>query len=324
MNNMPMAQRNDSAKHTVKTVYVTCPVCGADVFQAIAIGQDFEYDTSADIYQFVRCLKCSVIYLNPRPDISVLEKIYPAEYAPYVFEASRSLTLRIRSMLEYRRILDFRRLFKAEADILDAGCGGTTFLRSLRQFGSPCWRLWGNDISRQVIENLQRDGFFSIQGRFEDVDMPSGSFDGIIFKQVLEHLELPQAVLSKSHELLRDGGLLIIETPNSDAWDAKIFRKRYWGGYHFPRHWTIFDAGTLRKAASESGFVFVRRRYMLSPTFWVQSVHHLLKDKGAPTWGYELFTHKNPLIMSLAVLLDYIQMVITGKTSNLQMVFKKP
>lgn len=321
---MSIAQHSDLSKHIIKTVPVKCPVCGLDVFRETATGYDFEYDTSADTYQFVCCLECNVLYLNPRPDISELEKIYPVEYAPYSFEAGSSLTLRIRSILEHKRILYFRKLFKAEGDIIDGGCGGITFLESLRRFGGPGWRLWGNDISPQVCEHLCRKGFFAIQGRFEDIDMPSGSFDGIILKQVFEHLELPQAVLRKSYQLLRDGGLLIIETPNFDAWDAKIFKKHYWGGYHFPRHLTIFDEEILRKVACNAGFVFLWREYMLSPSFWAQSVHHLLKDKGAPVWVYKLFTHKNPLVMSFAVLMDCIQMFFTGKTSNFQIVFRKP
>ncbi len=319
-----ISQDKDLSKTIIKTVSVKCPVCGTGRFRKVATGYDFEYDTSACIYQFVRCLKCKVLYLNPRPDISSLEKIYPMEYAPYAFETGRNLTLRIRSLLERRRILDFRRLFKSGSDIIDAGCGGVEFLKSFRQFGRPDWRLWGNDISPQVCTHLRRQGFLSIQGRFEDIDMPDGSFDGIILKQVLEHLKSPMAVLQKSSQLLRKGGFLIIETPNSDSWDAKIFKKHYWGGYHFPRHWTIFDCQTLREAAGKAGFVFVRRKYMLSPSFWVQSIHHLLKDNNAPFWMYKPFTHKNPLVMSLAVLLDCIQMSLVGKTSNLQIIFKKP
>jgi len=45
-------------------------------------------------------------------------------------------------------------------------------------------------------------------------------------------------------------GALVVETPNLDSWDARLFKETWWGGYHIPRHWTLFDANSLRRLSN--------------------------------------------------------------------------
>ena len=182
--------------------------------------------------------------LNPRPDLSELGRIYPPNYGAYHFDQP-VLTFRIRDRLEQRKVAMLRRYIPDDADVLDAGCGGPGFLDRLRQFGPPGWRLWGNDINPAAMAEVERHGFKTLPGRFEE--MPAAMiFDAVILKQVIEHLDSPRTVVEGIARVLKPGGTLIIETPCVDAWDAKLFRRRTWAGYHFPRHWTMFDPATLR------------------------------------------------------------------------------
>jgi 2-polyprenyl-3-methyl-5-hydroxy-6-metoxy-1,4-benzoquinol methylase len=73
----------------------------------------------------------------------------------------------------------------------------------------------------------------------------------IFLKQVIEHVDNPLSILDKAYNLLSNGGSLIIETPNRDSWDSSIFKKKYWGGYHFPRHWTIFNDKSISRLATK-------------------------------------------------------------------------
>jgi hypothetical protein len=43
----------------------------------------------------------------------------------------------------------------------------------------------------------------------------------------------------------------VIVTDNTDALDFKIFKGGYWGGYHFPRHWNLFNRKSLTKLAGK-------------------------------------------------------------------------
>ncbi len=308
---------------SLKLEHIPCPMCGREDANVLAKGQDFEYGTCTDEFTFVLCSSCNTAYLNPRPSLTELERIYPQEYAPYQF-SKPSFTLYVRNFLEGRKVRKISQFFPPNADIIDVGCGGAGFLENLRKYGSPKWRLWGNDINEDVIKKLKKDGYKAIQGRFEEIDLPEATFYGIFMKQVIEHLDTPRAVLNHASYLLRSAGRLIIETPNLDSWDARIFQKRYWGGYHFPRHWTIFTPQTLSKNAKEAGLEVEEINFMMSPSFWVQSVHHLLKEKKCPELIYKRFTHLNPIAVSIASMVDVLQMIFRGTTSNMQIIFRKP
>ncbi|MEE9606265.1 MAG: class I SAM-dependent methyltransferase [Myxococcota bacterium] len=307
----------------LRTVHVACPLCGVDRPRLLSRGRDFEYATSDDEFAFQLCAGCGVAYLDPRPHASELERIYPEAYASYHFAEPR-FTLRVRALLESWRARAFARRLPAKADILDAGCGGPGFLESLRRLGRPGWTLWGNDVSGRVLADLERRGFRTLPGRFEEIGDSAAGFDAIFFKQVIEHLEDPKAVIANAARLLRPGGLLVLETPNLDAWDARCFRERHWGGYHFPRHWTLFTPRTLAEQGRAIGFELESTAFLLSPTNWVQSVHHRLLDEGRPAWLYNRFTHMNPLALGAAVLVDLVQRAVAGRTSNMRIVFRKP
>jgi len=307
----------------LKLVEVCCPSCGADKPRAYASGRDFEYETCDGEFSFLRCGACGALYLSPRPDLSALDVIYPPEYAPYHFDEER-LMHRARNFFQKRGVPYFRALLAPAADILDAGCGTPAYVELLRKHGSPGWKLWGNDFSARTIAELQRRGFQTLPGRFEDIDLPEGSFDAIFLRQVLEHLDCPMAVINRAAGLLKTGGRLIIETPNFDAWDARLFKKRYWGGYHFPRHWTVFNPEIISAAGKKAGLATEKISFMLSPSFWVQSLHHGLQDHGWPRLARIFFTYVNPVVMGCAVMADLAQLALTGKTSNMRVILRKP
>jgi len=303
-------------------ISVSCPVCGANQHSRIAIGKDFEYNTSNEEFYYNLCLNCGVYYLNPRPVISELPNIYPTEYEPYHFN-KKTFTLQLRRWLVSRSVKNILSLIPEESELMDVGCGSPSFLEILRQCNRPKWHLWGCDISPKTIQQIRLKGFEAICSRFEELEMPDAFFNAIFMRQVLEHLEKPLAVMQNAARLLKPSGILLIETPNMDAWDAYLFRNRYWGGYHFPRHWTLFSADNLIKTGEQVGLKPLSTTFMLSPVFWTQSWHHYLMDKMWPDVVFKRFNFKNPFCMVFATLLDCLQKLISGKTSNMRIVFTK-
>ena len=57
---------------------------------------------------------------------------------------------------------------------------------------------------------------------------------------VIEHVADPPRVAERVARWLAPGGVFAVETPNLESLDARLFRERYWGGYHFPRHWHLY------------------------------------------------------------------------------------
>jgi hypothetical protein len=56
-----------SLPEALALVPARCCVCGDENADPIAVGEDFEYRTSADSFLAVHCRGCGLVYLNPRP-----------------------------------------------------------------------------------------------------------------------------------------------------------------------------------------------------------------------------------------------------------------
>ena len=302
-----------------------CNNCGARDAEVTSRSRDFEYDTCSNEFTFVRCRACQLIYLRDRPVVAALGIIYPSSYQPYEFDEILSpLVTRARNLVQGRKVAPVAARAPADALVVDVGCGGGAFLRILKRLGPPGWRLIGVDFAEDAIRSLAKAGIEGRQGRFESMDWDLPPPDVVVMNQVIEHLDDPAAVVGRAFALLKPGGILMLETPSVDAWDARLFWKRHWGGWHTPRHWTLYTPATLTALLRRSGFEVVETKALLSPTFWLQSVHHWLLDRPrlrrlAPFFD---ITHIAPLCLTTG--LDLFQLGLTGKTSNFRIVAMKP
>ena len=87
----------------------------------------------------------------------------------------------------------------------------------------------------------------------------------------------------------------MIVTDNTDSVDFGWFKRAYWGGYHFPRHWNLFNSSALTRLGHKEGFEVTALRTIVSPVNWVYSIHNFLVDKRAPGWLVKRFTLKSPV-----------------------------
>jgi SAM-dependent methyltransferase len=125
---------------------------------------------------------------------------------------------------------------------------------------------------------LQLKGYQAFNRRVEDCEeIPQGSIDLATMFHVIEHVADPRAVVERIATWLSDGGHLVIETPNIDSVDARIFKKTFWGGYHIPRHWTLFNESSLRQLFEAAGLKVIGVSYQTGHSFWMYSFHHLIK-----------------------------------------------
>lgn len=307
----------------MKLINVQCYICGNTETSTIGQGPDFEYHTSDDEFTMVQCSSCGLVYLNPRPDSSELGTIYPDNYIPYRFDEHLSgFVNKLRMTVQSLKVKSLRKYVPKDAVVWDVGCGGGFFLECLRTYGKDSWQLTGVDVSDSAINTIQSKGFTGIKGRFEELDIPPDSVDVIVLNQVIEHLDNPVGVIKKAYSVLKPGGYFFVETPSAEGWDAKLFKRRYWGGWHFPRHWTIFTLGTLKNLLEKEGFGNIKDTWLLSPNFWAQSFHHWLIDKGVSEQIAGWMDCKNPFVLAFFSTIDLIQKLF-GHTSNMRLVAQK-
>jgi SAM-dependent methyltransferase len=257
-----------------------CAVCGGGEFAVIARGADYELQTCANEWIFRQCADCGHVQLDPRPAVAALPVIYPAHYYSYDMEKSVGrVALAGKAFLDRRkfaRILDL--LGRSPGAYLDVGCGDLKYLELMRGFGVSPDRLYGLELDDRVVERARRRGFRVFAERVEASDaIPHGAIDFATMFHVIEHVADPGAVIRKIASWLTPGGVLALETPNFDSLDARLFRSKYWGGYHIPRHWHIFTRRSLATLLEGNGFAVEAISYQPGHSFWLYSLHHLLR-----------------------------------------------
>lgn len=108
---------------------------------------------------------------------------------------------------------DVTRHFSADAELLDVGCG-TAWLAEHFQ------RYVGVDGNAEVVEAARRQGHRVVLVDLTSDPLPfsDGSFDGVVLKDVLEHLPEPTRVVREVRRVLRPGGVVFASSPDAQRW----------------------------------------------------------------------------------------------------------
>lgn len=277
----------------IKTEKVRCNLCGENNSSFLFESYDRQYKNPG-IFKLVRCHRCGLVYLNPRPrDVGVY---YPDDYIPHnLYNLSKdtfpeSLTSKFLNSEKYykknKNTVDhfFASIFEMvynpippcySGKVLDVGCGSGISLYNLKKRG---WDVYGLDLSEKAVRFVQEElGLKNIfAGTLEDKKYPENFFDVVLLTHVIEHLPNPKKTLSEVKRILRPGGLLLITTPNFACLNAKLFRK-YWFPLETPRHLYLFTPKTLQNLFGlVGGLSVIKVRHSLSSYSLGKSLVYLL------------------------------------------------
>ncbi len=301
-----------------------CESCGAIDFTPFAEGRDFEYATSWQLWRFCRCLQCGCLFLNPRPRLDQFNRIYPPWYYS-LGEGDGGVVDAVWSWLQRRKAASYLRLTgRTQGRALDIGCGDGRFLAAVQQSGGSHWQCEGVEVGEGGGRIARRAGITVHSGPAEELPLETGVYDLIWMQQVIEHVPSPRKTLARVVELLAPGGVLVLETPDLGGWDARLFRRRFWGGYHFPRHFLLWNRAGLKAIVERAGLAVQRQRALLSPVFWVFSMRNRVIERGGTQFCAKFWSAGNPLAMAWAAWIDLWQSRVFRRSSNQQLVARKP
>jgi 2-polyprenyl-3-methyl-5-hydroxy-6-metoxy-1,4-benzoquinol methylase len=303
-----------------------CVVCGSTEASAVARGKDYLHHTSEREYAFVRCARCGHLYLNPRPQMAAIARLYPPDYATYTKHYSReqSLIAKLKEAVLVRRFKSFASGAREDLRLLDVGCGDAVFLMSLRR-RFPAADLFGLDwhFGPARADEMRAAGITPITGVIETADLPSDFYDVITMNQLIEHVWDVDRVLERCWRALKPGGLLAVETPNPDGWDRRFFRSGAWGGYYWPRHLNLFSMRNLRRVVERAGFRMVSWQRLLAPPCWICSCQFTGKRLGAGPWIDRVFADNNVALLAGFAAVDLLVKALGATTSNQKLVAEK-
>ncbi|MCI0519126.1 MAG: class I SAM-dependent methyltransferase [Chloroflexi bacterium] len=117
---------------------------------------------------------------------------------------------------------------------LEIGCG----LGHLLGWLSDRYQVFGADVNAWALGEAQHNvpqGRFLLASAEELGALPSGGFQVVIAKHVVEHLPRPERAAAEMARLLTPGGILLLATPNLDS-PMRGWKKERWIGYQDPTH----------------------------------------------------------------------------------------
>jgi SAM-dependent methyltransferase len=233
---------------------IPCPVCASAEFDVVYEPWASESDP-AKLYgaasglpgtqRLVKCRHCSLLYENPRYPGSIIVQGYMASDDS---GHDSQHGMRVRSFHNALNKLS-RHLPSPGAKVLDIGTAGGAFLEAATAFG---YDAWGMEPSRFLVEKGKARGLKIEQGTIESHSFPPESFDMVSLWDVLEHVPEPRQALVEIRKLLKPEGVLLINYPDIDTWQARLAGKRFW--WLISVHLQHFSPSTIREICRGSGF----------------------------------------------------------------------
>jgi SAM-dependent methyltransferase len=126
--------------------------------------------------------------------------------------------------------------------VLDVGCANGELGKLLKQRGH---QVAGIELVAEAAERARcwLDRVEAIDIETSGFPFPAGSFDAIVFADVLEHLIDPWRILKDAATLLVSGGVVVASIPNLQ--NFAVLRRLTRGRWEY-RHRGITDFGHLR------------------------------------------------------------------------------
>lgn len=220
-----------------------CVVCQTE---AIAIDPRATFNLNLpEPYKVVRCLRCGLRWLSPRPSQAEYQELYETSYLsgpddshcqsvlarlfPMPSESYESGTLPRRRQWYHVRLQRIHKLRPAAVTILDIGAASGDFLNLAREAG---WQISGVEPNKRLIREARRRYNIQIEeGDIDSCDFHGKTFDVIHLSHVFEHLLFPEAALGKITGMMHSQSLLVIEVPNqlhSCSTELVKFLKWHW------------------------------------------------------------------------------------------------
>ncbi|MEM6450155.1 MAG: class I SAM-dependent methyltransferase [Cyanobacteria bacterium P01_D01_bin.105] len=136
--------------------------------------------------------------------------------------------------------------------LLDVGCGTGEFLSVSSRDG---WEVKGVEMSSDSTEiAAKKVGSQNVVcGDIYSPKLANRKFDIITSYHVIEHLLDPLSFLKQSYLLLKEGGVIFLETPNFGSFGARV-RQGNWSQIKPPQHISFFTPFSLLFSLKKAGF----------------------------------------------------------------------
>jgi 2-polyprenyl-3-methyl-5-hydroxy-6-metoxy-1,4-benzoquinol methylase len=163
-------------------------------------------------------------------------------------------------------LLRAARVATDDTRVIDLASGTGAFLARLRDLGYR--DLHAVELN---VDGFRLDGVtplpVDLNAPFAGGALPAGAFDVVSAIEIIEHLDCPRVFLRNVHGILRDGGHLLLTTPNVASWLGRLrfllsgeLRQFQRHDYDYQRHISPTTHVQMRLMFEEVGFELIAMR----------------------------------------------------------------
>lgn len=222
-----------------------CPVCKSSNYKHFANNGFLDY---------TKCQDCSLVFMNPTLDESSVNEGFKGDdklLMSYFNIMKKYKKFDLVSSIkpnpnEDNKLKDIYS-FKQNGKLLDIGCSVGDFLHKAKYF----YDVEGVEINPDT--SVYSKEFFKIHTDYLDNLNLKKEYDVVSMHQILYGVPDTVSLLKDIHKILKDDGILYINTPNSDSCAMKLFNGKSNHLYGYTTQ-NIFDLYSLEKLGELSGF----------------------------------------------------------------------
>lgn len=243
---------------------IDCPICHNQRTEELFRTKDrLAIGPAGDMMFGIRkCPACQIVFAFPFLSYEEVRKFYPEYYFWKEDYKSQSKLIGLLKKIDglYFKFLynrDVKNLTKfignnKSMKLLDIGCGDGIRLEFLKKNGF---------LQCSGVEFLENEARYArevkkldvINAAFNEFDGKENDFDVVTLYNVFEHFNNPIESLKKMGKILKPGGWLVMEIPNFNSWQMKLF-KAEWVDFDVPRHYFFYTEKTMREILTKNGF----------------------------------------------------------------------
>jgi 2-polyprenyl-3-methyl-5-hydroxy-6-metoxy-1,4-benzoquinol methylase len=227
---------------------VPCPACNSAANSPIFCKYNFD---------FVRCVDCRTIFMNPRPTPSILADYYQNAksyefWAKSIFPASETVRRDKIHQPWFEKIMNYCRDHRIPTDtIVEVGAGFGTFCE-IAQTSGLFERVIAVEPTPSLAAHCRNRNLETLELCVEALKPNCFTADVIVSFEVIEHVFSPTQFVKQLKSCLRPGGLLVLSCPNGEGFDIATL-----GAESLAvdaEHITLFNPNSLTLMLERLGF----------------------------------------------------------------------
>ena len=219
-----------------------CPVCSS---------AESEFFANNDHLSYVRCKQCALIYMNPAPPANRVNNGFQGEdellmeYFALIRKYKADIPAKPDPAVD-NKLKDIY-AFKSSGKLLDVGCSVGDFLHKAKYF----YEVEGVEVNPHTATIAEQ--YFKVHKFFLRELNLNPVYDIVTLHQILYGIPDPVGLLQDIHGVLKDDGLLYINSPNADSYAMALYcgKANHLYGY---TTLNVFNEQSLAALAERAGF----------------------------------------------------------------------